>query len=163
MSGRTKVTAEPGTTTIDITREFDAPRDLVFRAHAEPDLLRQWLGPRKYEMRIDRYEVRDGGRYRYVHVDPDSGEEYGFRGVFHGDPSPELWVQTFEFEGFPGHVSMDTLRLEERGGKTIAHITSAFSSVEARDGMVSSGMESGVSEGYERLDEVLANLAAPVH
>ncbi|MBM4409513.1 MAG: polyketide cyclase [Chloroflexi bacterium] len=158
MSGRTTVTAEPGTTTIEIIREFDAPRDLVFRAHTEPDLLRQWLGPRRYEMRIDRFEARDGGRYRYRHVDPDSGAKYGFRGVFHGDPSPDLWVQTFEFDGWPGHVSMDTLRLEDRGGQTISRTTSAFSSVEDRDGMISSGMEDGLSEGYERLDELLVRL-----
>ena len=159
MSGRTQVTANPGTTTIEITREFDAPRDLVFRAHTEPELLRQWLGPRRYEMRIDRFEAHDGGRYRYVHADPESGAEYGFRGVFHGEPTPDMVVQTFEFEGFPGHVSLDTLRLEERDGKTISRITSAFQSVEARDGMVASGMEGGLSEGFERLDELLARLA----
>lgn len=159
MSGRTTVTANPGTTTIEITREFDAPRDLVFRAHTEAELLRQWLGPRKYVMRIDRFEARDGGRYRYVHADPDTGAEYGFRGVFHGEPTPDLIVQTFEFDGWPGHVSLDTLRLEERDGKTIARVTSAYASVEARDGMVASGMENGVTEGYERLDEVLRRLA----
>ena len=125
MSGRTIVVARADTTTIEITRELDAPRDLVFRAYTEPELLRQWLGPRKYEMRVDRYDVRHGGQYRYVHVDPDTGNEYGFRGVFHGEPTPDMIVQTFEFEGFPGHVSLDTLRLEERDGKTISRITSA--------------------------------------
>src|SRR5512134_1882111 len=92
----TKITAGPGSNEIRTEREFEAPRDLVFRAYTEPDLLVQWLGPRRYTMEIDRYEARDGGRYRYVHRDED-GNEHGFRGVFHGDPSPDQMVQTFEW------------------------------------------------------------------
>lgn len=157
MSGKTIVTAEPGTPIVHVTREVDAPRDLVFRAHTDPDLLVRWLGPRRLRMRIDRFEARDGGRYRYIHSEPD-GTEYGFRGVFHGDPSPDQTVQTFEFEGWPGNVSLDTLRLEGRGGRTVIHVTSVFQSIEARDGMVASGMETGIDEGYERLDELLVAL-----
>jgi len=113
-------------------------------------------------MVIDRYEVRDGGRWRYVHRDAE--HEYGFHGVFHGEPSVDAMVQTFEFEGAPGHVSLDRLSLEDLGdGRTRIHAHSAFESVEARDAMVTAGMGDGVREAYERLDEVLVSLppAAP--
>jgi uncharacterized protein YndB with AHSA1/START domain len=154
----THVTADPGVPFIDITREFDAPRDLVFRAHTEPDLLVQWLGGEKYEMVIDRYEVRDGGTWRYVHRDGD-GNEYGFHGVFHGTPSPERMVQTFEFEGAPGYVSLDSLTLEEaEPGRTRVRIHSVHQTVEGRDAMVSSGMAAGLNAGYQRLDELIARL-----
>ena len=155
----TEVTAPAGQLSVAISRVFDAPRALVFRAYTEPDLLVQWLGPRRLTMRVDRYELRDGGRWRYVHIDSD-GAEYGFHGVFHGTPSPENVVQTFEFEGAPGHVQMDTLVLEERDGKTIVRLSSVFQSIEARDAMVAAGMAAGVTEGFERLDEVLQALSA---
>src|SRR5690625_1005821 len=112
----TRIIAEPGIPQIIIERAFDAPRDLLFRAWTDPELVVQWLGPRQMTMRIDRFEVRDGGTWRYVHIDPD-GNEYGFHGVFHGDQSPDGMVQTFEFEGAPGHVSLDSLTMEERDGK----------------------------------------------
>lgn len=154
---RTRITAEPGSPLLLIERQFDAPRDLVFRAHVDPDLLVRWLGPHGYRMSIDHYDARNGGTYRYVHTDPD-GAEYAFHGVFHGDPSPDLMVQTFEFEGFEGHVSLETGRLEERDGHTILRAVSVFQSVEDRDGMTESGMEEGVNQGYERLDQLLAEL-----
>jgi uncharacterized protein YndB with AHSA1/START domain len=153
----TNVTAEPGTPYIEFTREFDAPRDLLFRAHTDPELLVQWLGPRRLTMVIDRYDVKDGGKWRYIHRDQD-GTEYGFHGVFHGTPSPDGMVQTFEFEGAPGHVSLDWLTFEERDGRTVLHGHSVFQSVQARDAMVESGMEGGLSEAYERLDELIPKL-----
>jgi uncharacterized protein YndB with AHSA1/START domain len=153
----TQVTAEPGTPYIDFTREFDAPRDLLFRAHTDPELLVQWLGPRRLTMVIDRYDVEDGGKWRYIHRAQD-GTEYGFHGVFHGTPSPDGMVQTFEFEGAPGHVSLDCLTFEERDGRTVLHGHSVFQSVQARDAMVESGMEGGLSEAYERLDELIPKL-----
>ena len=153
----TQVTAEPGTPYIDFTREFDAPRDLLFRAHTDPELLVQWLGPRRLTMVVDRYDVEDGGKWRYIHRDQD-GTEYGFHGVFHGTPSPDGLVQTFEFEGAPGHVSLDWLTFEERDGRTVLHGHSVFQSVQARDAMVQSGMEGGLSEAYERLDELIPKL-----
>jgi uncharacterized protein YndB with AHSA1/START domain len=153
----TQVTAEPGTPYIDFTREFDAPRDLLFRAHTDPELLVQWLGPRRLTMVIDRYDVEDGGKWRYIHRDQD-GTEYGFHGVFHGTPSSDGLVQTFEFEGAPGHVSLDWLTFEERDGRTVLHGHSVFQSVQARDAMVQSGMEGGLSEAYERLDELIPKL-----
>jgi uncharacterized protein YndB with AHSA1/START domain len=156
--GQTHLKAEPGTPFVDITREFDAPRDLVFRAHTDPELLAQWLGPRGYTITVDRMEIRDGGTYRYTHRDPD-GREYSFHGVFHGEPSPERIVQTFEWDGAPGHVSLDALTLEERDGRTVVRAHSVFQSIEDRDAMVEGGMERGIVEAYERLDELAASMA----
>jgi uncharacterized protein YndB with AHSA1/START domain len=154
----TKVQAPDGVPFIDVSREFQAPRDLVFRAFTEPDLLVQWLGPGKYEMIIDTYDVRAGGSWRYLHRDGD-GNEYGFHGVFHGDPSPDGFVQTFEFEGAPGHVSLDKLVLEERDGRTIVHTHSVYQSLEARNAMVESGMAEGMDSGFNKLDLLLERMA----
>ena len=155
--GTTEIIAEPGIQQIVITREFDAPRELLFRAHTEPDLLVQWLGPRNLTMTVDRFEVRDGGTWRYLHRDAD-GNDYGFHGVFHGTPSPDGIVQTFEYEGAPGHVSLETLTFEEVEGRTRVRAVSVYQSVEDRDMMVQSGMEEGLNEGYDRLDELIARL-----
>jgi uncharacterized protein YndB with AHSA1/START domain len=157
--GKTVITAEPGVPQIIITREFDAPRDLVFRAHIDPELLVRWLGPRSLTMTIDHYDARDGGTWRYVHRDA-RGEEYGFHGVFHGTPTPDAIVQTFEFEGVPGHVSLDTTVFEQRGGRTLMRSVSSFQSVEDRDGMLASGMEAGARDSGDRLEELLAKLQA---
>jgi uncharacterized protein YndB with AHSA1/START domain len=156
---QTIVTAEPGKQEVFITREFDAPRELVFKAHIDPNLYVQWLGPRGYEMTLETFEPVSGGRYRYIHKDPD-GNQYGFHGVFH-EISEELMIQTFEFEGLPekGHVTLDSARLKKLpGNRTRITIQSVFQSVSDRDGMIQSGMERGVREGYERLDEVLAGM-----
>jgi uncharacterized protein YndB with AHSA1/START domain len=157
--GKTQITAEPGTPFIQITRAFDAPKELLFRAHTEPDLLVQWLGPRGMEMTVDRYDVRDGGAWRYIHRDAD-GNDYGFHGVFHGQPSIDGIVQTFEFEGAPGHVMLERLTFEEHDGRTTLRVHSVAQSVEDRDAMVAGGMESGISQGYERLDELIEHLTA---
>ena len=156
----TRIDARPGVPFIDMSREFAAPRELVYRAHTDPDLLAQWIGPRRLTTRVVRFDVRDGGTWRFVQRDQD-GSEYGFHGVFHGDPSPEGIVQTFEFEGAPGHVSLDALTLEEHDGRTTLRVHSVFQSVEARDALVAAGMESGVQEGYERLDELVERVLAP--
>src|SRR5678810_28127 len=115
MSSKNKtiVSAEPGKQEVFITREFDAPRELVYKAHTDPNLYTQWLGPRGYEMILETFEPHSGGRYRYIHKD-QNGNEFGFHGVFH-EISEELMVQTFEFEGLPesGHVTLDTMRLEK--------------------------------------------------
>jgi uncharacterized protein YndB with AHSA1/START domain len=157
----TTISAPPGLPFIDMEREFDAPRDLVFRAYTDPDLLARWLGPRRLTMRVDRWDVRDGGAWRYVHREAD-GTEYGFHGVFHGAQTPDGMLQTFEFEGAPGHVSLESLAMEERDGRTTIRMHSVFQSVEDRDAMLESGMETGVNEGFERLEALLAGLAAPV-
>ena len=151
------VTAEPGVPQILTSREFDAPRDVLYRAFTEPDLLAQWLGPRRYTITVERFDLRDGGTWRYTH-DDGAGNTYGFHGVFHGDPSPDGLVQTFEFEGWPGNVQMDTVTFEEEDGRTTVRTNSVFQSVEARDGMVKSGMAEGMNEGYDRLDELLETL-----
>lgn len=148
------VTAEPGKQELFITREFDAPRELVYKAHIDPKLYVQWLGPHGYEMILEEFEPVNGGKYRYVHKDKD-GNEFGFRGTFH-DMSIDNMVQTFEFEGYPGHVSLDCMMLEVLpGNRTKATIHSVFQSISDRDGMIQNGMEKGVTEGYERLDEIL--------
>ena len=154
-----KVTAEPGVPQILTEREFDAPRELILRAFTEADLLAQWLGPRGYTMTVETFEPRAGGSWRYVHSDGD-GNAYGFHGVFHNDPSPDGFVQTFEFEGAPGHVSLDTMTLEERDGRTVVRTNSLFQSVEARDAMVQSGMADGMSQGYDQLEELLEKQGA---
>jgi uncharacterized protein YndB with AHSA1/START domain len=153
-----QLTAEPGVPQIVIAREFEASRELLFRAYTDPELLAQWLGPRRMSMTVHSYDLRDGGAWRFTHRDPE-GNAYGFHGIFHGTPSPEGIVRTFEFEGAPGHVSLETLTFEERGGKTLVRTNAVFQSVEDRDAMIESGMESGVNEGMERLDELLARLA----
>lgn len=149
------VTAEEKLPFIDISRDFDAPVSAVYRAHVEPELVTRWLGPHGYDMEIDEWDLRTGGRYRYTHL--HNGEEYRFNGVFHVARENELIIQTFEFEGYPDVVSIESLRFEDLGdGRTRLVGHSVFPSVEARDGMVASGMESGLVEGYERLDRVLA-------
>ena len=158
---KTQIEAPAGVPFVDITREFDAPLELVRRAWTDPDLVKQWLGPRKYEMVIERWEPRAGGAYRYIHRD-EAGNEFGFHGVFHSS-DPDNMVQTFEFEGVPGHVSLDKLALEDiGGGRTRAHIHSVYQSLQDRDGMVQAGMGDGVTEGFERLDELLAKMPLPV-
>jgi uncharacterized protein YndB with AHSA1/START domain len=154
-NNQTKIVAEPGKQEIVIMREFDAPRDLVFKAHTDPKLYIQWLGPHGYEMTLETFEPVSGGRYRYIHKNSE-GNAFGFHGTFH-EISLERMVQTFEFDGYPGHVSLDSMTLEELPrNRTRITIQSVFQSVSDRDGMIQSGMERGVTEGYERLDEILA-------
>lgn len=155
----TQIIAEPGIPQIIVAREFDAPRELVFRAYTDPQLLVRWLGPRDLALTVECYDTHDGGRWRYVNTDAE-GNTYGFHGVFHGDPSPDAIVQTFEFEGAPGHVKLDTTTLQQRGAKTLVRTVSAFPSAEDRDAMIASGMERGVRDSAERLEELLAKLQA---
>lgn len=152
------VTAPEGVQYVDFVREFDAPVAAVFRAHAEPDLIKQWLGPDGYDVEIERFNFVTGGGYRYVHRAPD-GEEYAFNGVFHVVRPNEFAIQTFEYEGFPDVVSIESMRFEDLGnGRTRLVGHSVYQSQEARDGMVSSGMERGMVEGYNRLDTLLTTL-----
>lgn len=154
---KTNIVAEPGKLDIIITHTLDAPRELVFKAYTDPDLLPRWLGPKRLTMTIEKMDVVPGGSWRFVHRDTD-GTEYGFHGVIHDVVAPERIVRTFEFEGVPGHVSLETLILEEQDGKTNLKTIAVFQSVEDRDGMIQSGMESGVNEGIDRLIEVLARV-----
>jgi len=156
---KTTITAEPGKQELFVIREFDAPRELVFKAHTDPNLFVQWIGPRGLTTTLDVFEPVSGGRYRFIQKDND-GNEYGFHGVFH-EVSPERVIQTFEFEGLPesGHATLETMTLEALpNGRTRLTAQSVFQSVSDRDGMVQSGMETGAREGYERLDEILAKM-----
>ena len=154
---KTVIIAEPGKQEIIMTREFDAPRELVFKAYTDPKLYVQWLGPRKYKMILEKFEPRDGGSWRFIHKDKD-GNEFGFHGVHHEIAPPERIIQTFEFEGLPekGHVTLETARFEALpGNRTRVTSQSVFQSVTDRDGMLQSGMEEGLNDSYNRLDEVL--------
>jgi len=158
--GKTQISAPAGVPFIDIEREFKAPADLLYRAYSEPDLVKQWLGPRKYEMVIEKWDLRDGGSYRYNHRD-DACNAFGFHGVFHSTARDNM-VQTFEFEGVPGHVALDKLSFEELDdGRTVVRTHSVYQTVEDRDGMVQSGMGDGVNESYDRLEELLERMAVP--
>lgn len=149
----------PSDREIVMTRVFDAPRDLVFEAHTSCEHMSKWWGPRKYEVASCDIDFRQGGAWRIVHRGPDGVEEHGFRGEFKEIVRPERIVWTFEYEGMPGHVSVDTLTLEEHDGKTTLTATSVFDNVEDRDGMLQSGMESGAAETWDRLAEYLEVLA----
>ena len=154
-TSQTEITVDSELPLVRITREFNAPREKVFRAHTDPDLVVQWLGPRHMEMRIDHHDCRTGGSYRYVHI--SDGNEFGFHGCFHEVRPSEVIVQTFTFEGAPDSVALERLALEDIGdGRTRLTATSLVESFEARDAMVASGMEDGIRESYERLDELLA-------
>ena len=150
-----QIVADPDVPVVRIIREFDAPVEKVYRAHVDPELVAQWMGPNSTQVRIDEWDARTGGSWRYVACEGDN--EYGFRGCFHELRPNELIVQTFCFEGFPDGVALEKLVLEDLGGgRTRLTATSLVDSFEGRDAFVASGMETGVVEGYERLDEVLA-------
>lgn len=156
MTNALTVIVPEGLPFIDFEREFDFPVADVFRAHKEPELVAQWLGPRRMKMDIDHYEFRTGGSYRYTHTGPD-GVSYGFNGVFHTVRENDFAIQTFEFDGYPDAVSIEFLTFEDLGGgRTRLRAHAVYPSMEARDGMAQSGMEGGLTEGYERLEEVLA-------
>src|ERR671919_13844 len=156
-SGNKLKVTTPSDKEIAMSRVFDAPRDLVFEAHTSCEHLSNWWGPRKYEIVSCEIDFRPGGAWRIVHRGPD-GEEYGFRGEYREIVPPERIVWTFEFEGMPGQVTEETMTLEEHDGKTTFTTKSVFDSVEARDGMLESGMESGAAETMDRLDEYLEGL-----
>ena len=144
--------------TVTITREFDAPAALVFRAYTEPDLFKQWIGPRNRTFELQEFDCRTGGAWRYSTRDEDF--EAKFYGAFHEVRPHERIVQTFTFEGFPDQVALETATFEDLGeGRSRVTSVSLVDSFEARDGFVASGMETGVVEGYEKLDELLATLA----
>jgi uncharacterized protein YndB with AHSA1/START domain len=152
----TEIVADADVPLVRIVREFDAPPDKVFRAHADPDLVARWLGPRNRKMTVDHFDCRTGGSYRYL-IDGDEGFVAGFFGSFHEVRPSELIVQTFTFEGMPDGVALERLTFEDIGaGGTRLTCTSLVDSFADRDAFLASGMEVGVREGYERLDELLA-------
>ena len=155
MTNALNLQAPVDTLAMEFTREFDAPVQALFRAHAEPELVSQWLGPHGLEMKIEEWNFTAHGGYRYVHSTEHS--DFRFNGTFHTVRENEFAIQTFEFEGFPDVVSIESMRFEDLGGgRTRLTGHSVFPTVEARDGMVASNMEAGMREGYERLDDVVA-------
>jgi uncharacterized protein YndB with AHSA1/START domain len=154
-----EVIIEPGKQDVVFKRSFDAPRDVVFRALTDPGLIASWWGPRKYETIVDKQDPRPGGEWRYINRNKETGEEFAFRGVFH-TVSPELTVQTNEFEAFPGVPALEWMTLEERDGRTYLTAVSLAQSVEVRDMVVATGMESGARETYDRLEEAVEGLLA---
>ena len=153
--GKTLVVVEPGKLDLMITRTFDAPRELIFKAHIDPAVIPQWWGPANLTTRIDRLDAVPGGSWRFIQRDPE-GHEFAFHGVYHEIRRPERWVETFEYEGMPGHVCLNITTLEDIGGKTKLTVHSIFESVEDRDGMVAEGMEQGLDEGYNRLEQLVS-------
>ena len=145
MKNQTKVTAEPGKQELFIIREFDAPRELVFKAFTDPELLVQWWGPRTTTMKIDFMDYKTGGSYRYIQIN-GKGYEYGFNGMVHDVSEPERIIQTGEFEGLPekGHVALETILFKALDGdRTLVTIQDVFQAVSDRDAAIASGMEGG--------------------
>jgi len=151
----TIINAPAGTPFIEVTRDFDATPAQLFRVSTDPALVAQWLGPRDLEMEVEEYDVRPGGRYRYIHRDADGGE-YAFRGVFHTVEQDTRVIQTFEWEGAPGEVCLENATYEKTDTGVRLRTRSVFPSVESRDAAVQSGMEYGIRESMDRLAGLLS-------
>ncbi|OGO29831.1 MAG: ATPase [Chloroflexi bacterium RBG_16_54_18] len=148
------LTAEPGKHEIVITRLFDTSPERLFKVMTDPTLIPRWWGPRRLTTTVDRMDLRKGGLWRFINRDVE-GTEFAFNGVYHHIAPPEQLVYTFEFEGLPGHILLETVTLTAMDGKTLLTDSSIFQSVQDRDGMLMSGMESGAAETMERLAELL--------
>ena len=158
-TAKTDYVIEPGKQEITITRVFDAPRELVFKAFTDPELVPRWFGPRGYSTTVDKMDARPGGLWRFVQRN-EKGDEFAFRGVHHDVVAPERIVATFEFEGVPGHVLLQTVNFEPLGQKTRLVEQLVFQSVADRDGMVASGMQGGSDDSMDRMAEILAEMTA---
>jgi uncharacterized protein YndB with AHSA1/START domain len=156
---KTLLVAEPGTLEASVIRTFDAPRDMLFKAYTDPELMVRWWAPRRFTIIIEKLEARPGGSWRILNRDAD-GNEYWFHGVYH-EVSPARIVYTFEFEGMPGHALLGIVTFEESGGRTKVTEKSLFESVADRDGMIASGMEEGGYETMDRLAELVENQKSP--
>jgi uncharacterized protein YndB with AHSA1/START domain len=156
MSKDTQRVETVGDREIRIERTFDAPRDRVFAAYTDPELLPRWWGPREYTTRVVEMNVRPGGAWHFVHESESGDADHGFRGTYREVTPPERIVQTFEWLGMPGHVSVETAEFEDLGDRTRVVTTSIYDTPEERDGMPLAEMEAGLTETYDRLDEVLA-------
>ena len=154
---RTRIIAEPGKQEVVITRVFDAPRDLVFLTLLDRSLVAHWWGPGRFTTIVDKMDARPGGSWRFINRDA-AGIDFAFHGVYHDILAPERIVDTFEFEGMPGHVSLETCTLEDVNGRTRLTVRSVYQSVQDRDSALSSGMEEGVIETYDRLAGLLGKL-----
>ena len=145
-------------TEISMTRVFDAPREIVFKAYIDPTIIPQWWGLRSSTTVVEKMDVRPGGQWRYVQHSAN-GVQYGFNGEYREIVPPEKLVSTFEFDGTPGHMVVDSALFEQLpDGKTKLTVTSRFASKEDRDGMLASGMEGGANETWDRLQEIVATM-----
>jgi uncharacterized protein YndB with AHSA1/START domain len=152
----TNITAPEGTPFLEVVRDFDATAAQLFRAATEPELVAQWLGPRDLEIDIEEYDARPGGRYRYTHHGGHLGDRRAsFHGVFHTVRPGELIIQTFEYEGVPDEVTLEIHRFSAVDGGTRLTLRSVFPSLEAREGALASGMNSGIEDSMNRLAELL--------
>lgn len=154
---RTATVTSPNDHEVRIERIFDGPRDVVFAAMTNPDLVPHWWGPRGTTAHVDTMDVRPGGAWRFV-TQMSDGTETAFRGTYREVAAPERLVQTFEWEGMPGHVSVETSTFEDLGDRTKVTVVARFETTEERDGMLASGMEKGMNDTHQRFDEVLAGL-----
>ncbi|MGW2660357.1 SRPBCC family protein [Nocardia tengchongensis] len=152
----TTFTAEPNSHVATTVALIDAPKAAVYRAYTEADLMVRWWGPRELTSKVERFEPVTGGSWHIVHVDP-AGNEYGFRGVYH-EVGPDRIVNTFEFDGTPGHVCLESVTFDEEDGKTRVTSLSVFQSIADRDGMAASGMAEFAPIGMAQLQEVAAGL-----
>jgi uncharacterized protein YndB with AHSA1/START domain len=151
----TTIEADPKVPVIRMSRDFTATAEQLFRAHTDPALFAQWVGPNSLQTRVVEWDARSGGSWRFVST--RDGEEYGFRGCFH-EIRPDRIVQTFTFEGQPDGVALETLWFEDLGnGRARLRTQSLVDSFESRDAWLASGMETGVNEGYAKLAEMIAN------
>lgn len=154
---RTATLTTRGEREIHVERIFDAPRERVWRAMTEPKLVAQWWG-RGNKLVVERLEVERGGHWRFVEHTPDGGV-HGFEGRFREVSPPERLAMTFDWDGMPGHVIINTMTLHDLGdGRTKLVATSLFYAAEERDGMLKSGMEGGMNQSYQALDKLLASL-----
>ena len=152
---RTATVTTPSDREILIERIFDAPRDLVFATITDPELVGEWYGPHDAKTTVEVMEPRTGGLWRYHSEDCD-GNKTSFRGVYREVTPPEQFVQTWEWEGMPGYICLETQRFEELGEQTKLVSTTIFFTTEERDGLLNSGMERGMNEAFERFDTLLA-------
>jgi uncharacterized protein YndB with AHSA1/START domain len=150
----TTTVTTPAAREIVSQRVFDAPRERVYAAYTEPELIPQWWGPRRMTTTVDEMDVRPGGSWRFVSREP-GGTEQCFRGIYREVSPPERVVQTFEWEGMPGHVIVETTTFEDLDGRTRLTTTSLFHTPQERDGMLTSGMQRGLTESHDRLTELL--------
>ena len=153
-----RVIAEPGVPQVVIIREFNAPRKLLFRAYTEPELVARWLGPAGLELVVNQLDPQHGGRWRWTHYDAD-GKGYAFHGLYHGTPSPDRIVQTYEFDQQPGTVYLNLITFDEADGVTTLTQNTVFFAVEDRDLYVDTGMERGIRASMQHLDDLVTEMA----
>jgi uncharacterized protein YndB with AHSA1/START domain len=149
------IIVESGKQTVVITQIFDAPRDLVWKTYLDPELIPKWWGPAGLKTNVEKMDVKRGGSWRIIQEDSDG--KYIFHGVYH-DVQPYQTTRTMEWDGMPGHVLLEAVKMEEIDGKTKVTNNTVFQSVEDRDGMVETGMKDGVTESYERFVKLLRDL-----